>query len=183
MRQFWAMLAHTAFGIAGSIVFTTSELSPATAQLPFLPNLQLPTSSQTSHDSDSQVVTTWVRLDGRPLFQLAAPRGNLPQRSEDIYQRLRNISQNYFQSSSSRLQVQVKTENNLPVIYVNNVLLLTVTGLDAKMQGEDDPFKLAQRLSQSLEQNLIRAKLERQSAFLARQSGIAAGIFVGVEEP
>ncbi len=180
MRQFWAMLAHTAFGIAGSIVFTTSELSPATAQLPFLPNLQLPTSSQTSHDSDSQVVTTWVRLDGRPLFQLAAPRGNLPQRSEDIYQRLRNISQNYFQSSSSRLQVQVKTENNLPVIYVNNVLLLTVTGLDAKMQGEDDPFKLAQRLSQSLEQNLIRAKLERQSAFLARQSGIAAGIFVGV---
>lgn len=178
--QFWAMVAHTAFGIAGSIVFTTSGLSPATAQLPFLPNLQPPTTSKASPDSDSQVVTTWIRLDGRPLFQLAAPRGSLPQRAEDISQRLHNISQNYFQSGSSSLQVQVKTENNLPVIYVNNASLLTVTDLDAKMQGEDDPFKLAQRLSQSLEQNLRRAKLERQSVFLARQSGIAAGIFVGV---
>jgi small conductance mechanosensitive channel len=135
--------------------------------------------SQTNDDSDTRVVTTGVRLDGRRLFQIAAPKANLPERVEDIEQRLNNISQDYFQSDSSELQVQIRRENNLPIIYVNNEPLLTVTDLDARMQGEE-PFKLAQRLRESLEQDLRRAKQERQRPFLKRQGGIAAGIFLGV---
>lgn len=178
---FWAMVAkRAAFGIAGSIVLTTSLVSKAPAQLPTLPDLHLLTPSQPSDNSDMTVVTTWVRLDGRRLFQIAAPRASLPERVEDIQQRLRHISHDYFQSDSSQLQVQIRRENNLPVIYVNNESLLTVTDLDAKQQGQDDPFKLAQTLSESLEQDLRRAKQERQSPFLKRQGGIAAGIFLGV---
>lgn len=171
---------HTALGIAGLIIFTTSVLSPTVAQLPGLPDLQIPITSQPSNNSNSQVVTSWIRLDGRPLFQIAAPSGSLSQRAEDIRQRLQTISENYFQNSSERLQVQIKTENKLPVIYVNDVLLLTVTDQDAKAQGEDDPFNLAQRLSQSLEQDLKKAKQERQPAFLAHQGSIAAGVFLGI---
>jgi len=131
------------------------------------------------------VVTTWIRLDGRRLFQIAAPRAKLSDRVDDIQQKLRNISQDYFQSNSSELQVEVNPKNSNPqnqppVISVNNKPLLTVTNLDAKMQGEADPFKLAQRLKESLEQDFKRAKLERQTTFLAHQGSIAAGIFLGV---
>jgi small conductance mechanosensitive channel len=176
--QFLAMVAtQTAFGIAGSIVLATSVVSPALAQLPSIPHLQMSPPSPLSKDLDSQVVTTWIRLDGRRLFKIAAPRADVSERVEDIQQRLRHISQNYFQSASKDLQVQIKTENNLPVIYVNNQSLLTVTRQDAKLQ-EEDPLKLAQSLSKSLQEDLKRAKQERQLLFLRRQAGIASGVFL-----
>ncbi len=183
------VVEHTAFGIAksnffwticGSIILTASVISPTPAQIPTLPNLQLPLPNQVSDDADTKVVTTWIRLDGRRLFQIAAPRANLQKRVEDIQQRLQKISQDYFQSNSTDIQIQIKPENNLPVIYVNNESLLTVTDLDAKMQQEEAPLKLAQRLSESLEQDFKRAKLERQSTFLVRQGSIATGVLLGV---
>lgn len=198
--QFWAMVAkplrtplekpqasmvveHTAFiahnlvwTLTGSIVLTTVTVSPTPAQLP----IQLPLLNQPSDDADTKVVTTWIRLDGRRLFQIAAPRANLQKRVEDIQQRLQKISQDYFQSNSTNIQIQIKSENNLPVIYVNNESLLTVTDLDAKMQQEETSLKLAQRLSESLEQDFKRAKLERQSIFLVRQGSIATGVFLSV---
>ena len=178
--QFWAMVAtQTALGIAGSIVLATSVVTPAPAQLPSIPHLQMAPPSPLSRDLDMQVVTTWIRLDGQRLFKIAAPRAELSERVEDIQQQLQYISQDYFQSPSQDLQVQIKTENNLPVIYVNNRYLLTVTDLDAKLQ-EQDQFELAQVLSESLAEDLKRAKQERQLPFLRRQAGIASGIFLGV---
>ncbi len=187
--QFWAMVAkrlgsmvveRTTFGIAGAILLTTVVVSPTPAQLTPFPDLPLLPSSSLSDAEDSKVVTTWIRLDGRRLFQIAAPRATLPKRVEDIQQRLQSISQNYYQSNATEIQVQIETKNNLPVIYVNNQPLLTITDLDAKMQQEETPLKLAQRLSESLEQDFKRAKLERQSSFLLRQGSIAAGVFLGV---
>ena len=180
------VVEHTAFGIThhffwtltGSIVLTTAIVSPTPAQLPI--PIQLPLLNQPSDDSDTKVVTTWIRLDGRRLFQIAAPRANLQKRVEDIQQRLQKISQDYFQSNSTDIQIQIKQKNNLPVIYVNNESLLTVTDLDAKMQQEETPLKLAQRLSESLAQDFKRAKLERQSTFLLRQGSIATSVFLGV---
>jgi small conductance mechanosensitive channel len=49
-----------------------------------------------------------------------------------------------------------------------------------KCSKQKTPLKLAQRLSESLEQDFKRAKLERQSSFLLRQGSIAAGVFLGV---
>lgn len=164
----------------GSIVLTTTVVSPIYAQLPALPNLQLPPLHQPSDDSDTTVATTWIRLDGRRLFQIAAPRANLSDRVDDIQQRLQKISQDYFQSDSIDIQVQIRPENNLPVIYVNNQPLLTVTDLDAKIHQAEDPQKLAQTLSESLQEDFKRAKLERQPPFLARQGSIAAGVFLSV---
>lgn len=167
--KFWAL--------AGAIMLTVIIVCPAIAQFP-LPNLQLPTSSPQLR-SDREVVTTWISLDGRRLFQIAGTRSNLANRVDDIQQRLQSISQNYFQSNSTELQVQFRERNNLPVIYVNGEYLFTITDQDAKLQAEE-PFNLANELILSLEQDLRRAKLERQPPFLARSGAIATGVFVGI---
>lgn len=169
--RFWA--------ITGSIFLNTVIVSPLSAQIPALP-IPLPNLSQQAQTSETQIVTTSIRLDGRRLFQIAAPRASLQQRADDIQQRLQIISQNYFESESDALQVEVRPENNLPVIYINNQLLMTVTDLDAQVQQAENPFSLAERLAQSLRQNLTRAKQERQSEFLLRQGAIAGGIFLVV---
>ncbi len=167
--KFWA--------IALSIMLTAIGVFPALAQFP-LPNLQLPTSLQQAR-SEQEVVSTWIALDGRRLFQIAETRGNLSKRVDDIQQRLQNISQNYLRSNSTELQVQVREENNLPVIYVNGEYLFTVTDRDAKLQAEE-PSMLADKLKLSLEQDLVRAKQERQPEFLVRSGAIASGIFISI---
>ena len=189
----WVMFAlQTACGIVVSFVLTTSVVNPSQAQVPSIPGLRLPTPEQVANslDADTQVDTAWIMLDGRRLFQIADTRESLPKRVEQIQRQLRNISQDYFQSNSSTLQVDVrqvaldkKPNVTYPVINITtenlkDQSLLSVTELDAKLQGESDPSKLAQRLSETLEQELRRAKQERQLQFLQRQAAIAGGIFV-----
>ena len=166
--KFWA--------IALSMALLAIVICPAIAQFP-LPNL-VPTSSE-QMKSEQEVVATWIVLDGRRLFQVAETRSNLSKRVDNIQQRLQDISQNYFQSNSTELQIEVRKENNLPVIYVNGQYLFTVTDLDAKLQAEE-PFSLANKLRLSLEQDLRRAKQERQPEFLARSGAIASGVFLGI---
>ena len=196
------------FSIAGSIVLTTSVVTPTLANsvpipqglkslpIPGLNSLNIPgldellTPNPSNGDANNQPVTTWIRLDGRPVFQIAASsREDLSKRVEDIQPRLQKISQDYFQSNSWELQVKVQrqfvTGNrglnvSYPEIYLNNQRLLTVTELDAKVQGEDEPQAVARRWRQSLEQDLLRAKQERQPKFLLRQGAIATGVLLGV---
>ena len=164
--KFWA--------IALSMALTMIVICPAIAQFP-LPNL-VPTSSE-QMKSEQEVVATWIVLDGRRLFQVAETRSNLSKRVDDIQQRLKSLSQDYFQSNTSELQVQIRKENNLPVIYINGEYLFTITGLDAELQAEE-PFLIADKLRLSLEQDLKQAKQERQPPYLARSGAIAAGVFL-----
>lgn len=197
-------------GIAVSIVLTTLMIAPTQAQQRAIPGLkllpipsgvdssvitsleQLLNPNQSSGSANNQPVTTWITLDGRRLFQIAASsREDLAKRVEDIQPRLQKISQDYFQSDSSKVQVKVQRQfvtssNNpsltvsYPDIYVNNQRLFTVTDLDAQVQGEKDPQDVARRLSQSLEQDFIKAKQERQAPFLKRQGIVAFGVFLSV---
>lgn len=211
LKRRWKRFAmQTALGIAVSIVLTTSMIAPTLAKPAAIPGLELlpipagvdsslmssleqllnPNSS--SGNANSQPVTTWITLDGRRLFQIAASsREDLAKRVEDIQPRLQKISQDYFQSDSSEVQVKVQRQfvtssNNpsltvsYPDIYVNNQRLFTVTDLDAQVQGENDPQDVARRLSQSLEQDLRKAKQERQAPFLLRQGVVASGVFLSV---
>ena len=211
LKPRWKRFAmQTAFGIAVSIVLTTSMIAPTLAKPAAIPGLELlpipsgvdsslmssleqllnPNSS--SGNANNQPVSTWITLDGRRLFQIAASsREDLAKRVEDIQPRLEKISQDYFQSDSSEVQVKVQRQfvtssNNpsltvsYPDIYVNNQRLFTVTDLDAQVQGENDPQDVARRLSQSLEQDLRKAKQERQAPFLLRQGVVASGVFLSV---
>jgi small conductance mechanosensitive channel len=114
--------------IAAAMVLAVWVMPPTQAQLPFLTNLQPP--SFLSNDSDRKVVSGWIQLDGRRVFRIAAPKADFPERLQEIQQNLDQISQNYFQQPSTGLQVEVRESKGLPVIYVNNQYLLTITDQD-----------------------------------------------------
>ncbi|KYC44220.1 mechanosensitive ion channel protein MscS [Scytonema hofmannii PCC 7110] len=148
-------------------------MPPATAQIPFLPTVQTPTTQTT--ESDTRVVSRWVALDGRSLFQVAAPRANISERLEQINQNLETISQSYFQSSTQDPKVEVTLENQIPVIRVNGRYLMTITQQDANLR-QVEPKEAATRISQLLEEQLREGKQERQPKSLIRQGGIAAAV-------
>ncbi|MEH2280111.1 MAG: mechanosensitive ion channel family protein [Nostoc sp.] len=145
----------------------------ATAQIPFVPQLQAP--SSVSNDSDNRVVSGWIYLDGRRVFQIAASRTNFLERSENIQKKLEKIGQNYFQSpAKTAVKVEVRKVNELPVIYVNEQYLMTVTSEDARLRQVDISTS-ANQVAESLQEDLQQAKQERQTQSLIDQGKIAAG--------
>lgn len=188
----WKFAMQTALALVVSIVLNTLVIAPTLAQLPLLPGgLQLPPLEQLNPQSESKPATTWITLDGRRVFQIAAQdREALAKRVEEIQPRFDKISQNYFQSNST--DPEVKTQRRLitnkegnptytnPEISINNQRLLTVTDQDAQAQGENDPQDLARTLRRTIEQDLIRAKQERQPEFIKQRGTVAAGILMGV---
>ncbi|MEH1855386.1 MAG: mechanosensitive ion channel family protein [Nostoc sp.] len=174
MRFQFLALALPAVGIASSIAIGVVSVPKATAQIPFLPQLQAP--SSVSNDSDNRVVSGWIYLDGRRLFQIAASKTNFPERSEDIQKKLKKIGQNYFQSpATTPVKVEVRKVNELPVIYVNGQYLMTVTSEDAGLRQVDISTS-ANQVAESLQEDLQQAKQERQTQSLIDQGKIAAGI-------
>ncbi|MBR8837152.1 MAG: mechanosensitive ion channel family protein [Stigonema ocellatum SAG 48.90 = DSM 106950] len=159
--------------IAGSIAISVWFVPKADAQFPFLHNLLPSTSS--SNDSESKIVSNWIYLDGRRLFQIAGPKANLTERTENIQEKLLQISQDYFTSPSKEVKVDSRTLNGLPVIYVNDQYLMTINSQDAKLRQVDDPSDAANQIVQTLEERLKLALLERQTTSLTRQGAIAAG--------
>lgn len=133
-----------------------SALPKATAQTPFLPKPEpIP---------NSRMVSACVQLDGRCLFEITAPKTELSARLRSTQQNLIQISHNYFQSSTSDLSVQIRQTKDLkPVVVVNNQTLLTITDQDASYR-QLDSLTLASQIARDLQQNLKRAKQERQVA-------------------
>ncbi|WP_373529963.1 mechanosensitive ion channel family protein [Nostoc sp.] len=174
MRFQFLALALPAVGIASSIAIVAVSVPKATAQIPFLPQMQAP--SSVSNDSNNRVVSGWIYLDGRPLFQIAASKTNFPERSEDIQKKLQKIGQNYFQSpAKTAVKVEVRKVNELPVIYVNGQYLMTITSEDARLR-QVDMSTSANQIVESLQEDLQEAKQERQTQSLIDQGKIAAGI-------
>ncbi|MEH1775412.1 MAG: mechanosensitive ion channel family protein [Nostoc sp.] len=159
--------------IASSMAIGVVSVPKATAQIPFFPQLQAP--SSVSNDSNDRVVSGWIYLDGRRLFQIAASKTNFPERSEDIQKKLEKISQNYFKSPANTVvKVEVRKVNELPVIYVNGQYLMTITSEDAGLRQVDISTS-ANQVAESLQEDLQQAKQERQTQFLIDQGKIAVG--------
>ncbi|WP_442948145.1 mechanosensitive ion channel family protein [Nostoc sp.] len=173
MRFQFLALALPAVGIASSMAIGVVSVPKATAQIPFVPQLQAP--SSVSNDSDNRVVSGWIYLDGRRVFQIAASRTNFLERSENIQKKLEKIGQNYFQSpAKTAVKVEVRKVNELPVIYVNEQYLMTVTSEDARLRQVDISTS-ANQVAESLQEDLQQAKQERQTQSLIDQGKIAAG--------
>ncbi|WP_242058080.1 MULTISPECIES: mechanosensitive ion channel family protein [Nostoc] len=157
--------------MATSMAITVVAVPKATAQIPFLLDLQAP--STTSNDSNDRVVSGWIYLDGRRLFQIAASKTNFPERLEDIQKKLEAISQYYFQlPANTPVKVEVRKVNELPVIYVNDQYLMTVTSEDAGLRQVDISTS-ANQIADSLKEDLQQARQERQTQFLIDQGKIA----------
>jgi hypothetical protein len=108
-------LLPSAFCLLPSLLaIAVVSVPKATAQIPFLPQLQSP--SSVSNDSNNRVVSDWIYLDGRRLFQIAASKTNFPERSEDIQKKLQKISQNYIHSPANtpiKVEVRKRITSNL----------------------------------------------------------------------
>ncbi|XHR84833.1 MAG: mechanosensitive ion channel family protein [Gloeotrichia echinulata GP01] len=157
--------------IAGSMVFAIASVPKATAQIPFLPHLETP--SSLSNDSDNKIVSGWIYLDGRRLFQIADSKNNFSERLQNIQQNLHEITQNFFRSSEPSIKVKVRTLNELPVIYVNNRYLMTITPEDARLR-QGSLLTSANQITNVLQEDLQLGKQERQTQFLIQQGTIAA---------
>ncbi len=159
-----------------TMVIVVGVTAQATAQqIPFLPNLQPP--SLRINDSDSRV--GWVYLDGRRLFQIAAPKANLTERLQNTRRNLNQISQDYFQRPNAPLDVRFDPEpipeNTKSVkILVNEQYLVTLNEDDARLRRVSLK-SAAEEIEQTLERDLRRAKQERETQFLIQQGKIAAG--------
>ncbi|WP_026103931.1 mechanosensitive ion channel family protein [Anabaena sp. PCC 7108] len=159
--------------IAVSMAVTVVSVPKATAQIPLFP--YLPTPSSASNNSENQTASEWIYLDGRPLFRITGSKNDISQRVQNIQLNLQEISQDYFQSSTQKLKVQIRTVNALPVIYVNDKYLMTINSLDAKLR-DVDALNLANQIVGDLQKELEKSKEERQTSSLISQSKIAGGI-------
>ncbi|MFP5271106.1 mechanosensitive ion channel family protein [Coleofasciculus sp.] len=182
----------SALTIAGSMALAGWVISPVQAQLPGLPNLNIPTPSPLKQPSENAVVSKCVRLDGRCLFEIAAPTSQLPQRIQEIEQRLQDISRTYFKNQNAELefrQEEAEGESNLPEIYISlldeegdpfkEVRLMSVTNQDAQLT--EVPIETrADEIIEQLDQQLPQAKQERQPDVLTNRVIIAVGTGVAM---
>lgn len=137
----------SALTIAGSMALAGWVISPVQAQLPGLPNLNIPTPSPLKTPPENAVVSNCVRLDGRCLFEIAAKKSQLPptpnttgevgeveeaegaeesqitlsQRIQEIEQRLQDISRTYFKNENAELEIRQELDevSQLPEIYIS----------------------------------------------------------------
>lgn len=163
--------------ILGSMALAVVSVPKATAQIPFLLDLQAP--SKVSNDSDNRIVSGWIYLDGRRLFQIAASKTNFPERLKNVQQNLQEISQNYFRSSAQDVKVEIRTVNESAVIYVNGQYLMTITSQDVGLR-QVDGMSSANQITNALQEDLQQAKRERQTQFLVQQGIIAAASSLGI---
>ncbi|MEO1762305.1 MAG: mechanosensitive ion channel family protein [Cyanobacteria bacterium J06629_18] len=143
------------------------------AQLPFRSQIQPLSLNLDIRDLENKVVAGSIYIDGKPLFSIAAPRASLSERLQNIHGNLADISKAYLRQSEEKLDIEIRTENSSPVIYVNQRYLLTVTQEDAKLRGFS-PKASAAYIRQTLIEGLQQARYERTSEYTSEQARIAA---------
>lgn len=158
--------------IAGSMAIAVISTAKVSAQIPILPFLQSP---RASSDADNRIVSGWIYLDGYQVFQIAATTSNFPERSRNIQQNFHQIHQNYLRSSNPEVEIETRTLNGLPVIYVNDQYLMTVTREDGKLRREE-PAISAIQITEQVRKGLQRAIKQRTSEFLINQVQLAGGV-------
>ncbi|NEP18340.1 MAG: mechanosensitive ion channel family protein, partial [Leptolyngbya sp. SIO4C1] len=146
-----------------------------------LPALSLPTQPMllqvpSSGNSNNSAAVGWVMLDGQDVFQVAAPQPALSNRQRSIEENLQTIRDRYLQQAEPRVHLSTAEldSSSLPSVYVNGYYLMTVTEMDARMQGTT-PRAIVEDLSQTLRRTLQAARRERQPVYL-RRMGMLAGM-------
>ncbi|MBE9013578.1 mechanosensitive ion channel family protein, partial [Pseudanabaenaceae cyanobacterium LEGE 13415] len=135
--------------------------------------------------TNADIRTAPVQLDGRELFRVAVPTDKNSSQNSTIEVRVQGIENNLQrfanQSNSTALKVTstIDGSSNLPVIRVNDQYLMTVTTLDAQLQGQD-PALYAEELTRVIQDALSTARRERQPDALIAQTGKAIAILAGM---
>jgi len=124
-----------------------------------------------------------IYLDGRTLFSLSAPavEGEQPAelRAQEIQQRLNELATSQMNDPQA-VTVAIDEPTQLPIILVDGQQFLTVTNLDAQLNGYVNTREYAFVLRNIIEEAFNRYRTERQPDFLQQQSQKAIGIIAGV---
>ncbi|MDJ0732514.1 MAG: mechanosensitive ion channel family protein [Nostocaceae cyanobacterium] len=155
-----------------SMAITVGVMPKVAAQLPIfpVPNLQTPTLR--INDSNNKIVTGWVYLDGRRLFQVTSTKANIGDRINKIQDNLAQVEQTYINNPDAELNINIQDVNGAKEISVNGKYLVTLSEQDMRVQS----FNFAnfdREIKDLLQQGLQKAKQERQTQFLIQQGIIA----------
>lgn len=119
-----------------------------------------------------------MRLDGRGLFTIAVPAVRDRPNGTPIDTRVQNIETNLTQLAERNLDpnppqvtAEIDAASNLPIISVNDRYVMTVTLLDAQLQGQE-PSSYAKELTQ-----IIRTALILSTYLVIRLSNVAIDRF------
>ena len=177
------------------LIATTGATSLGQSVAPFklpVPKVAVAPSPAASIVANAPAVATAdVALDGRKLFTIAAPSvtpqpgtqatGTPPikERVESIEKTLNRIAASNIDPKTVDVKSVVDEQSRQPVISVGSQYLMTVTALDAQLQGQQ-PEQRATELTQTIKDALITARQERQPQFLLKQGSLAGQIALGV---
>ena len=161
------------------VLISGLHIVSVSAQLPSPADFTDPLPIFKSTLAQDEIESGWVRLDGRPLFRVAAPTSELSQRVQDIQRNLAAVSRAYRESETSELNLELRGSADLPTIYINDRYVMTVTHLDAQLEMTT-PMAHAERLRDTIPRALRESARERQSSALADQSKWAIAILLGM---
>jgi moderate conductance mechanosensitive channel len=174
-----------------SLLFLSLAMSPASGQTPELSGISLSQIERSLRpNNNDQIETAKVKLDGHTLFGIAAPNivvgkdvsdapTPISQRQQSVENTLNRIVSRNFNSNTLTIRSDIDPNAGLPVITINNQYLMTVTTLDAQLQGST-PERWAKELTVALKVALLRAERERQPKYLIRQGMMGGGILLGM---
>ncbi|MDJ0676780.1 MAG: mechanosensitive ion channel family protein [Calothrix sp. MO_167.B42] len=185
MRSRFLVITFSAIAIAqlqacrSTVAVVTNTTAVQNGIFP-LPNLQTPSLRIGDRDPSRRIVTGWVYLDGKPLFQVSSTKENLPNRLDTIHDNLSKIQANYLNNhQNTELDVQIKTINDSKEININGKYLVTLSEQDMGVQSFNaDSFD--REIQDLLEQRLQTARRERQPEVLIRQGVIAVATGIGI---
>lgn len=182
--------------IAVLIVMTESmslgqSTVPSYLQVPNVTTPKIAAAPSPSASMAPTIATADITLDGRTLFTIAAPNvasqsGNqaagtppIKERVEKIEETLNRIAASNTEPKTLDVKSVVDEQSRLPVISVGTRYLMTVTTLDAQLQGQD-PEQRATELTQITKDALVTARQERQPQYLLKQGSLAGQLAIGV---
>lgn len=167
-------------GLILFIFFSAFPKLPTFAQVTDQIPIRIPRVNDLFSANNSNIQTAPVFLDGYELFTVTAlaleTQNNLTTDLKPVSKRVQKIENNLIRFvhqdkpiENIRVTYNLDEASNLPIIYINDQYLMTVTNLDAQLQGMNQQ-RWASELTKVIENALIRAKQERQIPFLIRQA-------------
>lgn len=121
--------------------------------------------------------TAPIYLDGRFLFEVAAPLRSdswrASDRAHEIGLRLQRRARNLHAQEQLRevtIASKIDDPSNQPIITIDNEVLMTVTYLDAQLDGSANLQQRASQIVVALEDAIARYDAERQPSFRQQQA-------------
>ena len=128
----------------------------------------LPAIAQGEPESETAAIV----LDGVPLFQVApAAELTAQERATMIQRQLEDLLQRH-----ESFDVDIEVRRGVPVLFINDAYLMSVTQADASQGEPYSTFEQADRWRQIAQQALERSRTERQESYIVRSLTTAVGL-------